>query len=311
MLTETQLRGMLGMFGLSGEKVFQDAGTLSGGEKTKLALAMLMVGRNNLLLLDEPTNNLDPPSRESVAAALSDWPGAIILVSHDTEFVERLAPDQGAADARRRRRLLQRQLARPRVARLTTRPGAGRPCAVDPVRSMCFDGAMASLDDDPGLPLKLWPCSNGEYLPPPLEPLPREAMRRARAAADSDARRHGWSRRRFLTSAAGLVGGLVALESRRGRPGGERWASSGAAGSWSALRRSVTSPPPKRRCTVARWSMCRPTSSRMSTRSDRASRRRRAARPTGDRFSARALARPRARRQRHCGRRDLGGARRR
>jgi len=91
-LTETELRGMLGMFGLSGEKVFQDAGTLSGGEKTKLALAMLMVGRNNLLLLDEPTNNLDPPSREAVADALSDWPGAIIFVSHDTEFVERLAP---------------------------------------------------------------------------------------------------------------------------------------------------------------------------------------------------------------------------
>ena len=91
-LTETELRGLLGMFGLSGDKVFQDAGTLSGGEKTKLALAMLMVGRNNLLLLDEPTNNLDPSSRESVATALADWPGAIILVSHDTEFVERLAP---------------------------------------------------------------------------------------------------------------------------------------------------------------------------------------------------------------------------
>jgi ATPase subunit of ABC transporter with duplicated ATPase domains len=91
-LTETQLRGLLGMFGLSGDKVFQDSGTLSGGEKTKLALAMLMVGRNNLLLLDEPTNNLDPPSRESVADALVDWPGAIVLVSHDTEFVRRLAP---------------------------------------------------------------------------------------------------------------------------------------------------------------------------------------------------------------------------
>ncbi|MGI9643969.1 MAG: ABC-F family ATP-binding cassette domain-containing protein [Ilumatobacteraceae bacterium] len=91
-LSETRLRGLLGMFGLSGDKVFQDAGTMSGGEKTKLALAMLMVGRNNLLLLDEPTNNLDPPSREAVADSLIDWPGAIILVSHDTEFVRQLAP---------------------------------------------------------------------------------------------------------------------------------------------------------------------------------------------------------------------------
>ena len=74
-LGETQLRGLLGMFGLSGDKVFQESGTLSGGEKTKLALAMLMVGRNNLLLLDEPTNNLDPPSRQAVADALVDWPG--------------------------------------------------------------------------------------------------------------------------------------------------------------------------------------------------------------------------------------------
>ena len=91
-LTETQLRGLLGMFGLSGEKVFQDSGTLSGGEKTKLALAMLMVGRNNLLLLDEPTNNLDPSSRQAVADALSSWKGTIVFVSHDTEFVEQLVP---------------------------------------------------------------------------------------------------------------------------------------------------------------------------------------------------------------------------
>ena len=91
-LTETQLRGLLGMMGLSGEKVFQAAGTLSGGEKTKLALAMLMVGRNNLLLLDEPTNNLDPSSRQSVADALSSWKGSIVLVSHDPEFVEQLSP---------------------------------------------------------------------------------------------------------------------------------------------------------------------------------------------------------------------------
>ena len=74
------------------DEVQQASGTLSGGEKTKLALAMLMVGRNNLLLLDEPTNNLAPPSRESVADALSDWKGSIVFVSHDTEFVERLSP---------------------------------------------------------------------------------------------------------------------------------------------------------------------------------------------------------------------------
>ncbi|MEY4400169.1 MAG: hypothetical protein RL072_34 [Actinomycetota bacterium] len=91
-LTETQLRGMLGSFGLSGDKVFQESETLSGGEKTKLALAMLMVGRNNLLLLDEPTNNLDPSSRDAVAAALAEWNGAIVLVSHDTDFVEQLSP---------------------------------------------------------------------------------------------------------------------------------------------------------------------------------------------------------------------------
>jgi ATPase subunit of ABC transporter with duplicated ATPase domains len=91
-LTETELRGLLGMMGLSGDKVFQDAGTLSGGEKTKLALATLMVGRNNLLLLDEPTNNLDPPSRRAVAEALTSWKGSVVFVSHDTEFVVELAP---------------------------------------------------------------------------------------------------------------------------------------------------------------------------------------------------------------------------
>ncbi len=93
-LTETQLRGILGMFGLSGEKVHQEAGTLSGGEKTKLALAQLVCGRHNLLLLDEPTNNLDPSSRTATADALSNWPGTMIVVSHDSEFVERLKPQR-------------------------------------------------------------------------------------------------------------------------------------------------------------------------------------------------------------------------
>jgi ATPase subunit of ABC transporter with duplicated ATPase domains len=91
---DQSLRTLLGMFGLPGERAFQDAGTLSGGEKTKLALAQLVAGRKNLLLLDEPTNNLDPPSRAAIALALRDWPGAMVIVSHDTEFVEALAPER-------------------------------------------------------------------------------------------------------------------------------------------------------------------------------------------------------------------------
>ena len=92
--TEQELRNLLGMFGLPGEMAFQDAGTLSGGEKTKLSLAQLVAGRHNLLLLDEPTNNLDPPSRSAIAAALRGWPGTMVLVSHDTDFVTELAPDR-------------------------------------------------------------------------------------------------------------------------------------------------------------------------------------------------------------------------
>ena len=93
-LGDGELRGLLGMFGLVGDKVFQDASTLSGGEKTKLALAQLVGGRHNLLLLDEPTNNLDPGSRTAVADSLSSWGGTLIVVSHDAEFVEALAPDR-------------------------------------------------------------------------------------------------------------------------------------------------------------------------------------------------------------------------
>ncbi|MGE0309940.1 MAG: ABC-F family ATP-binding cassette domain-containing protein [Acidimicrobiia bacterium] len=91
-MPEAQMRGLLGMFGISGDKVFQASGSLSGGEKTKLALAMLVGGKHNLLLLDEPTNNLDPPSRTAIAEALSGWPGAMVLVSHDPEFVRALQP---------------------------------------------------------------------------------------------------------------------------------------------------------------------------------------------------------------------------
>jgi ATPase subunit of ABC transporter with duplicated ATPase domains len=89
---ESALRALLGTFGLSGDIARQDAATLSGGEKTKLALAQLVAGKHNLLLLDEPTNNLDPPSRSGVARALAEWPGTMVIVSHDPEFVQALQP---------------------------------------------------------------------------------------------------------------------------------------------------------------------------------------------------------------------------
>ncbi|HSO97007.1 MAG TPA: ABC-F family ATP-binding cassette domain-containing protein [Acidimicrobiia bacterium] len=92
--TETEQRALLGMFRLTGDVAAQDAGTLSGGEKTKLALAQLVNGRHNTLLLDEPTNNLDPQSRIAISTALKAWPGSMILVSHDVEFVRQLEPDR-------------------------------------------------------------------------------------------------------------------------------------------------------------------------------------------------------------------------
>ena len=85
-------RALLGSFGLPGELAVQPAGTLSGGERAKLALAMLAAGGANLLVLDEPTNNLDPPSILAVGEMLSRWPGTIVAVSHDRAFVEALAP---------------------------------------------------------------------------------------------------------------------------------------------------------------------------------------------------------------------------
>ncbi len=87
------LRSILGHF-LLADKVEQDAGTLSGGEKTKLALAQLVVAKPNVLLLDEPTNNLDPQAKEALLAALHQYPGTIILVSHDTDFVAALGPQR-------------------------------------------------------------------------------------------------------------------------------------------------------------------------------------------------------------------------
>ena len=89
---ETERRALLGSFGLVGDVAYQKPKTLSGGERAKLGLAMLAAGQANVLLLDEPTNNLDPSSIEAVGTMLANWPGTIIVVSHDRSFVEALEP---------------------------------------------------------------------------------------------------------------------------------------------------------------------------------------------------------------------------
>ena len=93
-LTETEARRVLGSFLFTGDDGHKPAGVLSGGEKTRLALAMIVVSGANVLLLDEPTNNLDPASREEILGALAGYTGAVVLVSHDEGAVQALNPER-------------------------------------------------------------------------------------------------------------------------------------------------------------------------------------------------------------------------
>ena len=93
-INETEARRVLGSFLFTGDDGAKPAGVLSGGEKTRLALAMLVVSSANVLMLDEPTNNLDPASREEILGALAAYTGAVILVSHDEGAVEALNPER-------------------------------------------------------------------------------------------------------------------------------------------------------------------------------------------------------------------------
>ena len=93
-ITSTEARRVLGSFLFTGDDADKPARVLSGGEKTRLSLAMLVVSSANLLLLDEPTNNLDPASREEILGALGAYEGAVILVSHDEGAVEALDPER-------------------------------------------------------------------------------------------------------------------------------------------------------------------------------------------------------------------------
>ncbi|MEV6318493.1 ABC-F family ATP-binding cassette domain-containing protein [Streptomyces sp. NPDC051776] len=89
-----EIRKTLGSFLFSGDDVDKPAAVLSGGEKTRLALATLVVSSANVLLLDEPTNNLDPASREEILGALRTFTGAVVLVTHDEGAVDALRPER-------------------------------------------------------------------------------------------------------------------------------------------------------------------------------------------------------------------------
>ncbi|MEX0588176.1 MAG: ATP-binding cassette domain-containing protein [Cyanobium sp.] len=89
--TQTQVRSLLGSFCFSNDSVFKEAGKLSGGEKARLALALMLLSPCNLLVLDEPTNHLDIPAKQMLEDALIDYEGAALLVSHDRYFISRVA----------------------------------------------------------------------------------------------------------------------------------------------------------------------------------------------------------------------------
>ncbi|NEG69154.1 ABC-F family ATP-binding cassette domain-containing protein [Bifidobacterium choloepi] len=93
-LNDTQARSILGSFLFSGDDAFKPTHVLSGGEKTRLALATLVTSRANVLLLDEPTNNLDPASRDEILKAIAKYEGAIVLVTHDEGAVRALNPER-------------------------------------------------------------------------------------------------------------------------------------------------------------------------------------------------------------------------
>ncbi len=89
--TQTEIRSLLGSFGLTDDSVFKEVSQISGGEKARLALALMIIKPSNLLILDEPTNHLDIPSKQMLEKALSNYNGNALIVSHDRYFISKVA----------------------------------------------------------------------------------------------------------------------------------------------------------------------------------------------------------------------------
>ena len=88
---QTEIRSLLGSFGLTNDSVFKEVSQISGGEKARLALALMIIKPSNLLILDEPTNHLDIPSKQMLEQALSNYNGTALIVSHDRYFISKVA----------------------------------------------------------------------------------------------------------------------------------------------------------------------------------------------------------------------------
>ena len=193
--TEGAVRSYLARFAFRGDDVFADISGLSGGEKGRLTLAVVMKQRHNLLLLDEPTNHLDLDSREALEESLDDFPGSIVFVSHDRAFIDRLATR--VIDLREGRpMLLPGNYTETADARTERRK---RP---EPALARRAEAAPAAAPARPSDPA------------PAAPEKPRPPARRADAADDKEASR---KRRRIKTleeKIAGLENEIESIETR-------------------------------------------------------------------------------------------------
>jgi ATP-binding cassette subfamily F protein 3 len=152
-LLPEQVRGYLGRFLFTGDDVFKRVGVLSGGERQRLSLAKLLLDEPNLLLLDEPTNHLDIPAREALEAALREFPGTMIVATHDRYLLERLATRiltveaGGVSDFRGTYHELREHRTREAAARVAPpRPAARAPRrAAAPAAGPTFDQVAAQI----------------------------------------------------------------------------------------------------------------------------------------------------------------------